>query len=357
MNERRFGIVGGGAIGLAWAAQLLRQGLAVAGVAEADAARRDALLGAPGLRLSGLEGEASFDMPPVVADAADLPACDWVLVATTADRHAEVAARLANRLADNDVVVLATGYADGAAHFAEACRRAGGRDDPLVIDLNTTPVLAALAGPGQVHVAARKGWMEASATDHLRLLAVIEVLRGLAPGAEPVADGLRASLDNPNPVAHVPALLLNMAMSSAPAVPPDALQGGAFHLDDFVFPAVTALRAGLDAERLAVMAAHGLRGRPRSAFVGRAYGAGSAREPRPPRLGVSFAGRFLSEDLPCGLVPIETLGRLAGCETPQITATITLVSAISGRDWREAARSITVPPKVASTTAGRAIAG
>ena len=42
MNESRFGIVGGGAIGLAWAAHLLRQGLAVAGVAEADAARRDA---------------------------------------------------------------------------------------------------------------------------------------------------------------------------------------------------------------------------------------------------------------------------------------------------------------------------
>lgn len=49
----------------------------------------------------------------------------------------------------------------------------------------------------------------------------------------------------------------------------------------------------------------------------------------PPNLG----HRFLTEDVPFGIVPYHHLARLAGVETPVIDALILLASVISGVDW------------------------
>jgi opine dehydrogenase len=328
----RIAIVGGGAIGQALAADLGRRGPGVAAIAEADPVQRAALAGTALLQLTGLEGSAGIAMPPILASASQAGACDWLLVATTADRHGEVAAAFAPVCADRHVIVLMTGYADGSGHFVRALRQAGCRAEPLVIELNTTPMLAASPRPGAVHIAARKRWMEAAASDFARMAGVIAMLEAIAPGIVAVPDALASSLNNPNPVAHVPAYLMNLpvAHDGAPAGP-DASRGGAFHLDDYVFADVTALRVALDAERLAVMAALGMRTITRAEFSTLAYGPAS-RQPSPPRMGKTFPRRFINEDLPCGLMPIAALARIAGIATPLLDGLVAMAATIAGLD-------------------------
>ena len=51
--------------------------------------------------------------------------------------------------------------------------------------------------------------------------------------------------------------------------------------------------------------------------------------------------RYLQEDIPCGLVPAESLGKLLKIPTSCMTLTIDLACAVMGTDYRKEGRIIT----------------
>ncbi|MDI7250776.1 MAG: NAD/NADP octopine/nopaline dehydrogenase family protein, partial [Bacillota bacterium] len=55
----------------------------------------------------------------------------------------------------------------------------------------------------------------------------------------------------------------------------------------------------------------------------------------------SFDHRYVTEDVPYGLVPLEDLGVRLGVATPTATAVIHLAGVIAGRDLRRGARTLT----------------
>ena len=54
----------------------------------------------------------------------------------------------------------------------------------------------------------------------------------------------------------------------------------------------------------------------------------------------SLQNRFLTEDTPSGLVPLEAFGQLAGVETPVMTSVIELANRLLGQDFRAAGRNL-----------------
>lgn len=50
--------------------------------------------------------------------------------------------------------------------------------------------------------------------------------------------------------------------------------------------------------------------------------------------------RYVTEDVPTGLVPISELGKIVGVPTPNIDAVITVLSAVYGRDFRKEGRNL-----------------
>jgi opine dehydrogenase len=54
----------------------------------------------------------------------------------------------------------------------------------------------------------------------------------------------------------------------------------------------------------------------------------------------SFAHKYISEDVPVGLVPMSELGAAAGVQTPAIDALITLARVIAGTDFAGQARTL-----------------
>ncbi|MFT4015130.1 MAG: NAD/NADP octopine/nopaline dehydrogenase family protein [Paracoccus sp. (in: a-proteobacteria)] len=330
-------IVGAGAIGQALAADLARGGQAPACLVERPGAHAQALAEAGRIRVTGHLGSFACPLPPLHLDAAAAAEQRVIVVATTVDRHAEVARAMAAALDDDHVVLLANGYVGGSARFLASLEAAGCRATPSVLELNTTPYLVCCPAAGHIHVAARKTWMELSAADPALARAHHALLAGIVPGIEPAENALASALNNQNPVAHVPSYVLNAAEARhCRPVAPDAMRGGAFYLEDFSGPEVLSLRAAVDAERMAAMVAMGFGhlAIPRAEFGIRSYGPG-AREALPPRIGRSFAPRFLTEDVPFGLVPIERLAQRSGLRTPVISALITLCCVLESRDWRQ----------------------
>lgn len=329
-------IVGAGAIGQTLAVDLTRRGFSVPVLVEKAPVHVEALRRAGTIRLTGHIGEAAIPMPRIATEAAAAARGGVILVATTVDAHRQVARDLAPVLGDGHVVVLANGYVNGSARFVAALREAGCTAAPAVLELGTTPYLVCSPQPGGVHVTARKTWMELSSFEDGLAARHHGMLAKLIPGIEVCDNALASSLNNQNPIAHVPSWLMNAeAARLATPVEPDAARGGAFYLEEFSSEEVLRLRAAADAERMAVMEGLGLGSYaiPRPEFSRRSYGPG-AREAVSPRMGRTFSRRFLTEDVPFGLIPLERLGRQAGVETPVISSMITLISALESRDWR-----------------------
>lgn len=335
-DQADIAIIGAGAIGQAFAIDLLQRGFSVPVLVETAAARAEALRRAAVIRLSGHMGEAERPMPRVEAAAVSAAEALVILVATTVDAHRQVARDLAGVLTDDHIVLLANGYVNGSQRFAASLRAGGCTASPAVLELSVTPYLVCSPAPGRVHVTARKRWMELSSFEPERAARHHPLIARIVPGVTACDNALASALNNQNPIAHVPSHLMNAAVARDCAlVEPDATRGGAFYLEDYSSPEVLALRAAADAERIAVMHGLGLGDLaiPRAEFSLRSYGPGT-REAVSPRMGRTFARRFVTEDIPFGLLPIERLGRAAGVETPVISGMITLIGVLEGRDWR-----------------------
>lgn len=165
---------------------------------------------------------------------------------------------------------------------------------------------------------------------------LLERLRPGYPTLEPTDDALAAVLGNLNMVFHPVISLANLGRL-----------GSTFkYYAAGVTEPVGALLASLDAERLAIGSAAGYTLSDASDTLERWYGhlglpAGPlwqrvARNPvfASPQAPEVLEHRFLTEDVMCGLVPLETLGAKLRVATPLTTALVEMTSAALGRDVR-----------------------
>ena len=125
-----------------------------------------------------------------------------------------------------------------------------------------------------------------------------------------------------------------------------------FFYHDGYTPSTSRVGQRVDAERLAIVRAFGLPQVSIVEWVRRYYGHqgmtgdnlyelfskspvhASTRGPRTTR------SRLITEDIPYGLVPLASFGRLAGVETPGMDALVTLACAVNEADYRQTGRTV-----------------
>jgi opine dehydrogenase len=104
----------------------------------------------------------------------------------------------------------------------------------------------------------------------------------------------------------------------------------------------------LDAERLQVAAALGASVETFSAWLTRMYGVTGTDVASQIRANGAYAGvrgpqsldhRFITEDVPMGLVPMAELGRGLGVATPAMDTLISLAGLLVGADYRREGRT------------------
>lgn len=330
----RIGVVGAGSIGLAVAAVLQREGRTVTCLVDDDEDLVKRTVAHGRISLSGMCGNRDLALPPTTTDRSSLGESDIVLVAVPANRHEAVARETARWLSPSASIVLMTGYVAGTRLFSEWLSAEAPPDRPVppVYELNSTPYLACSWAPGRVHIGGVKAWCELTSDHAMCNVDEVERLRGLFPQAVPTGEWLASELNNPNPIAHVPAYLCNLSQATFDG---QAL-GGFFDLSKVADVAVATFRQAMEGERVSVMRRLGLESQiiDRDGFGRLSYPSGS-REENPPRIGSMFLPRFIAEDVPCGLVPLESLARSLGVEVPVTSSMITFSGIAKQRDFRD----------------------
>ena len=153
-----------------------------------------------------------------------------------------------------------------------------------------------------------------------------------------------AALHNPNMIVHPVGAVMSIAgMERA---------GGDFCMYHETFtPAVWRLLEALDGEKMDVLAALGL---PRVSYAqacrfrntlddgadGKEVFMRYAAMPERAKGPLSLEDRYFTEDIPQGLVLLESLGAYCGAATPVAASLIGIASACLGRDLREDARTV-----------------
>lgn len=265
-----------------------------------------------------------------------------VMVVTPAFTHKMIAKACADSLEDGQIVVLNPGRTAGALEFLETIRACGCEKDVIVSETQTLIYSCRKTGPASVHIYGVKTSVEISAFPGNRIQEVLDVLGPFYPQFTPAQSVLGTSLANIGSMFHPTPVLLNIGrIENDP-------RGYRYYWDG-ITPSVAGLIERLDAERVAVGKAYGVELLSAMEWLVHSYDThgdtlyeriqnndayGDIMAPK------TIQARYMTEDVPNGLVPIAALGRAAGVETPNIDAVITLACSIYGKDFRTEGRSL-----------------
>lgn len=337
MTALNYALIGFGGAGAGFAVAAAARGARICGWYDCDDAVRSSTDVAGGLSFEGLGGQGAVALPKSAVDgAAAVAGADIVVVSTTADRHAAVAREIAPGLASGQMVVLHCGYVGGSKVFADALASAGAPGGVAIFELNNTLHLAGKLNPSTVVIKGQKRWLELAglpeAKENPHYAAFLEQF----PEFTYSANVLESGLNNPNCIGHVPAYI-----GGAMTLDRDMgdLTTGILHFDEACMGRVNVIAAALEQERDQVMRAAGLTPMPTAEFSRRCYPAGTRLFGAIPRFGPKLQKRFLHEDVPCSLVPLEALGRQVGAATPLTAALIAIANTLEAVDFRAIGRN------------------
>jgi len=343
-RNERIAILGAGHGGCAAAADLGRQGYPVRLWARGDHTLAP-LRERGGIELAGELGEHFVRIDRMTTDLEEaVRGAAVVMLCIPTQAHGEVAARLAPRLANGQIVLATPGH---TGLLIPNALRANGVARPVVAETATLPWICRMDGPARVRITKKANALPFAVFPGREMERVRPMVERIVPAIRPVGNVLATIFPYSNAIHHPPATLCNAGRI-------EATGGDYHHYYDGITPAVGRLIDTLDGERRAVGAALGIEVVP---FVENFYrmgytteaarDAGTAHEAfhqsapdrwiRAPR---SLEHRFLDEDVPFGLVPLSELGRLGGVRTPTIDHLIHLATVATGKDYRATGLSL-----------------
>ena len=296
-----------------------------------------------GLEVSGIAtGFARVERATTdLAEAVD--GATLIAVTTLNNDHQAVARQLATLLRDGQVVCLIPGYVGGSLEFRRALAAAGCRAAIKLGEMDNFPFTGAVLGPAAARVASLKRQLQVAALPAADGAAVFNVVKRALPPVTLARNVLQTGLATMNPVLHVPGMLGNQGRLDA---------GERFQFYGAgITPSVARVVEALDAERVALARAFGVEMPTVRGWLARTYGLdGPELYPLIQRLHHeifkdspapgSLDARYVTEDVPYGLVPIVELGRLASVPTPVAHALTVLASAALGRDFIKEGRTL-----------------
>ena len=337
MSALAVGVVGAGNAGQAMAADMVARGHRVLAIYDNSPEAVRAVADRGGVELVGplMSGVVPLTATDVLDEA--VRDADVVLVTVPATAHMAAAEALAGIIRPSQTIVVCPGYVGSALIFRRTLRRRGVATLPRLVETTTMPFAARLVARGQVGVKGIKKALHLAALPSADTPRAIEALQpAFRPRLIAAGNVLEAGFNNPNAVGHVPLTVMNWGR----------IEGRAFarHFDyhDWISPGVHRVSAALDAERTAVMRALGLRPITYEEFAALSYDAKweiiDAKEEVPPS-SWTIPPRFLDEDVPCGLVPISSIGAEVGVPTPVADALIALGSLARGTEFAKTGRT------------------
>jgi opine dehydrogenase len=335
-------IIGAGNTGLAMAAHLAFAGNEVY-IYDHNPNTVDLLQESKSIRCSGaLQGNvsisgASRDIGLAIKDS------DLIIIMTPAFAHKELALLLAKELKKEIPIILSPGRTCGAIEFQHYFNLQNNTLQPSISESQTVIHTARRYTANSVHVIAIKDSVYLATLEPNKSQDVLASLpEAIRSHFSPAKSVIQTSIGNTGMILHCAPLLLNSGWTESPNF-------GFKHYWDGISPRIARFLEQIDRERVEVSKALGCEVISTVEWLKRsyhsygnnlyecvhntpAYEAIDAPE--------TLEHRYIFEDVPCGLVPLEALGKLMDIDMKNTALIIDLASALMETDFRETGRNL-----------------
>lgn len=285
--------------------------------------------------------ECQGQIPLVTTDLARaVSGAEIIMVVTTADSHYDLACQMAEYVEDGQVIVLNPGQTGGLMEFYNTLRSRSGKE--IVVGTVQDLIYGCrMKEPGVVNCIAAKKVMDFITYPVGETDRVAQLLAGIFPQLRPAKSILAIDFDNMSAMIHPAPTLVNAGRTECGEIFSYYAEG--------ITPSVARLLEAMDAERVAVGAAYGVKVTSLMEWQAAAYDVTGENlyqvfqnNPyyRAAKSEKTIDNRYVTEDVPCGLVPLCEYGRAAGVPTPAMDAVISLANAMMGKDYRASGRTL-----------------
>ncbi len=282
-------------------------------------------------------GTAELEL--VTSDAAEaIKGADVIMVVVPATGHVEVARACAPHLEDGQIILLNPGRTGGVLEFRRVLSEEGVTANVILAETETFIFASRVVGPAQTRIYSVKSSVALAALPAYRTGEVLKVVHQAYPQFVPADNVLQTGLGNVAVMFHPAVMIVNAARI-------EDTHGDFDYYHQGITPSVARYLEEVDRERLAVAAALGVRVVPVRKWLYIAYDVAGrnlyeAVQANPGYKGIkappTLHFRYLLEDVPTSLVPMVSIGRQYGVDTPLMESIIRIASALLGRDfWSE----------------------
>jgi opine dehydrogenase len=294
---------------------------------------------ASGTTLAAVEA-ATTELKPAVEGA------DIIIVVTGGNFQETVARSLAPLLRDGQLILLIQGNTGGSLVVRRALDAAGCKAQVDIAEMDNYPLSCWRPTPTRIKPIVTKRGLQIAAFPGRRSAAVFARLSPLFPTAVQAPNVIHTGFTNANAMLHVANCVANAANI-------ERGQSYKFYAEG-VTPAVERLYEAINAERVAVAAAYGAAVPDLAAWFELTYGVrektlaeacqkltynsdGPYQATGTPK---SLEHKYVSEDVPVGLIPMSALGRAASVPTPAIDLVVDMMRLMTGKTFAAEARTL-----------------
>jgi opine dehydrogenase len=344
----KYAIIGAGNAGCAVAAHLKQLGHEVS-LCEISGAQLTPIVENDGtITVTGqadLAGEVQIDLVTMnLAEA--IEGAKLIICVTPAHTHKFVAQDLAACLGSGQILMLQPGRTGGVLEVRKVLKEQACQADVLIVEAQT--VLYACRREGtSVNIFGLKSKVPCAGLPKENMHRFFDLMQPILPQYVPAPGIWHTSLDNIGMLFHPTPTLLNLGRMES---------GAAFdYYTDGISPSIAYLIGKLDAERLEVAEAMGVKLPTAIEWLASSYDAlgenlyqalqnneayKSIPAPLLAKIEDKLTLRYVVEDVPAGLVPVSELGQKFGVDTPAINTIINLANVLYDTDFRAKGRNL-----------------
>jgi opine dehydrogenase len=335
MSEKTVAVIGAGNSGFTMAADLTLAGWNVH-LYEMPRFKENItpLFKEGGIHLTGVANTGFAKLARITSDIHEAVAdASCLMITMVALAHEEIAEILAPAVREDQPIFIYPGNA-GSLVFANIFRKKGNRMKAPIVETLTLPYGCRKTGPTSANVSRLLGKVPLAAFPSKSNDEAIAVFKRFYPKTYPMENVLEVAINNPNIILHPAPSMLNMGRIEH--------SKGDFGLYQEGFsPSVMKVMDGLDKEVMQIQRALGLPVYSYKKLFETRY-----EKPFEEQFGfMRKAGnrgpfdsktRYVTEDVPVGMVLIASIGRWLGIPTPTFDGTIQFCGLMNGVDyWKE----------------------
>lgn len=269
---------------------------------------------------------------------------DVILITTPASSHKELAELIAKNIRKETLIILNPGRTFGAIEFKEFYRRYNDKYKQTIAETQTIIYTCRKTSEDSVNIISMKNNVLVSTFDSYQNNEVISRLPDcIKPYFIPAESMIETSIGNVGMILHCAPLLLNSGWT-------ESNQHDYKHYFDGISPSIARFIEKIDDERIRVSRLLGLEVESTKEWLKRTYDVQGNSLYECVHNNDAYSTidapntlnhRYIFEDVPCGLVPLESAGKYLGLSMTNTSIVIDLASAVLGIDFRYRGRNLT----------------